>query len=122
MSNDWWSRALSGNAPQRPPMPRSMLPPMQPPPVVVDAPPTYQPQHQPEYRTDKAASQRQSSTCPECASGNYMQQSGGRPRCFDCGYPIVQSTSGIMADPGMASQPAQQVQTTYNPTIEGHLS
>ena len=70
----------------------------------------YQPQQQEEqYAPQKAQSIRRSHHCPECASPNYMEQTGGRARCFDCGYPIVQSTSGLMADPGAPSQAAQQV-------------
>lgn len=33
--------------------------------------------------------------CPECGSGNYMQPArNSQHRCFDCNYPVVQSTSG----------------------------
>lgn len=35
-------------------------------------------------------------SCPECDSGNYMAASPMvAARCFDCGYPLMQSTSGM---------------------------
>lgn len=53
-------------------------------------------------------------SCPECRSGNYF--SGGpsvRARCYDCGYPISQSSSGI----NTLVRPAGQVsETTYEAT------
>lgn len=36
--------------------------------------------------------------CPGCGSANYARhpdQPRARPRCFDCGYPISQSGSGL---------------------------
>lgn len=36
--------------------------------------------------------------CPGCGSGNYVSHPdapGSRPRCYDCGYPISQSGSGV---------------------------
>lgn len=121
--SDWWAQKL-GTAPAPAPMaaPRT-LPPMTPRPVVL--PQEMAPQYQPEDTSRammKAQHTRGSSMCPDCGSGNYMSPpAGGRPRCFECGYPIVQSTSGLLADPGVKSQPAQQIQTSYNPTIEGHI-
>lgn len=45
----------------------------------------------------KARSAQENNTCPECYSENYMKPPGTNAglRCFDCGYPIVQSTSGL---------------------------
>lgn len=101
---------------------RPSTPPVQPRPVVVEsAQPQYQQPQAQQVLPQKAKSITGSSTCPECASGNYMQQAGGRARCYDCGYPIIQTTSGMMPDPGTPKQAAQQVETTYNPTIEGRI-
>ena len=68
--------------------------------------------------------------CPGCGSGNY----GGatpeaRKRCYDCGYPITQSGSGmgkgITSGPtaGGPTQATTQVPTGgWNPTtIIGHI-
>lgn len=64
--------------------------------------------------------------CPECRSGNYF--AGGasvRARCYDCGYPISQSSSGIntLVRPGgqvteTNYESAKQLSTSnnYNPT------
>lgn len=35
-------------------------------------------------------------SCPECRSGNYFSGAvSTRSRCYDCGYPVTQSSSGI---------------------------
>lgn len=40
-----------------------------------------------------------SGACPNCSSGNYVKHpespTASRPRCFDCGYPLTQSGSGL---------------------------
>jgi hypothetical protein len=119
--SDWWARKLAGAQTTS-----RQLPPVAPRPVVIPQeaypdPRSYQPEDT-SRAVSKAQHTRGASYCPDCGSGNYMRPpGGGRTRCFDCGYPVVQSTSGLLADPGMKSQPAQQVQTTYNPTIEGHI-
>jgi len=89
---DWWANKLAqqNGQPQvgRPvndiPMPPSQQPlaPM----------PTFQPA-QPQGRQLPSASQ--TSTCPDCGSGNYMSpdQRTIALRCYDCGYPISQSGS-----------------------------
>ena len=117
--NDWWARKLAGQQPAPPvqyPMggARGVLPPTAPPPVVLPSetytdPRFYQQQQEEQYKPRQAQSLLQPHACPSCGSGNYMGQVGGRTRCFDCGYPVVQSTSGLMADPGAPSQAAQQV-------------
>lgn len=38
--------------------------------------------------------------CPSCGSGNYArhpEQPRARARCFDCGYPLTQSGTGMAA-------------------------
>jgi len=73
-----------------------------------------------DQHTDQSISPR----CPECNSANYAEtgktySDSGRAisvtRCFDCGYPVVQTTSGLH---GVKSegpvQPARQVSTKNN--------
>jgi hypothetical protein len=56
--------------------------------------------------------------CPGCGSGNYANVNSRDPRaihkvyrCFDCGYPVVQSTSGMgnHAGSGQKGTPARQI-------------
>lgn len=114
-SADWFARKMAGQpAPTQ--APRPSAPPVRPhqpstPPV---APPP------PAVPSTKAQSARQEDFCPECQSGNYMKAQGTNIlRCFDCGYPIVQTTSGIS---GVKSEgptrPARQptgTQNNFNP-------
>jgi hypothetical protein len=115
MSNaDWFARKL--NVPQQPQQ---------------QTPPSYMPQapqqpyvpQQPSYPVATPAVPM-GERCPGCGSGNY----GGatpesRKRCYDCGYPITQSGSGMgtgIMGGGQASGPAipaTQVQAGgWNPT------
>ena len=122
MSNaDWWSKKMGEVAP-RPVMPQVPLAQPQPATYVQPQQPQYPPSQQIRPTADR---------CPGCGSGNY----GGatpeaRKRCYDCGYPIQQSGSGIgqgiVGQGGQASGPAQptrQVQSGgFNPqTIIGHI-
>jgi hypothetical protein len=73
-------------------------------------------------------STRQSSICPGCGSGNYGSAvPEAKPRCYDCGYPIQQSGSGlgkgVIPQGGAGSPtPAKQVQTGgFSWTIGEHL-
>lgn len=122
MSNaDWFARKLNV-----PPAPQQQAP-----------QPTYIPQQpqapyqvqQPSYPVATPAVPM-GERCPGCGSGNY----GGatpeaRKRCYDCGYPITQSGSGmgkgITGGPQASgpAQPAKQVQAGgFNPqTIIGHI-
>jgi len=82
MSNaDWWARQLGTPAQRLAP-----LPPTYPQPLV--QPPAQQPSRLP-------MSARNTSGCPSCGSGNYGSTGETRARCYDCGYPVVQSGSGI---------------------------
>lgn len=57
--------------------------------------------------------------CPACGSGNYANVNGRDPRaihklyrCFDCGYPVVQQTSGMANHRGGRGEkgtPARQI-------------
>ena len=62
----------------------------------------------------------QSDTCPACASGNYMAAQGtSLKRCLECGYPVVQSGSGMgsLGSTDGTVKAATQVPTgTYSPT------
>lgn len=93
------------------------------PPPQAPAPPVVaQPQAAPQPHTQRPTpSSLQTDHCPACASVNYMAAVGTKvQRCFDCGYPVVQSTSGV----GVAGaktdgtvHKATQVKTgTYSPT------
>jgi hypothetical protein len=118
MSNsDWYARKL-GASPATPP------PPVQQPPAYVQQQQqqVVQPQAEEElvYAPKGATHLRVSKegTCPECDSTNYMTPPGtqAKPRCYDCGYPLVQSGSGPAmptADMGPA-QPARQVNAGGN--------
>ena len=118
MSNDWWSKKLSnpGNTSSVPPVsPAQPVPyryaPSQNTPVSYDS--------QADQTVTKAQSARQVDRCPGCNSGNYMAPQGTTlKRCYDCGYPLVQSGTGagIPTDGGPA-RPAKQpaVGSGFNP-------
>jgi len=85
---DWWAKKL--NTPQQvqqgrpdptPPMPPSQRP-MAP-----------MPSFQNPNQAERAQSAKQTATCPDCGSTNYMAIQNAAPRCFDCGYPVEQSGS-----------------------------
>lgn len=98
MSSNWWASKLGANTPSTP----AYTPPT--PPVA------YTPQ-QPTVNTPA-----QSPRCPGCGSGNYVGTAETRSRCYDCGYPIVQQGSGVIASGG-PSRPAKQAQGTgFNPS------
>lgn len=37
------------------------------------------------------------SECPDCHSDLYTPIMGNSPRCFECGYPVIQQFSGVAA-------------------------
>lgn len=85
----WWANKLGTTPPVQqgrpdptPVMPQSQQPmtPMQP----------FQTSPNP---SERAMSAKQTATCPECGSANYMAVSNAAPRCYDCGYPITQAGS-----------------------------
>jgi len=105
MSSNWWANKLGTTPAPRPEA--TQLP-----------QPTYQQPQQPQYTPPVA-----SNNCPGCGSGNYSAAGGGRARCYDCGYPIQQSGSGmgkgIVSGPQPTGpvQAAVQVETGgWNPT------
>jgi hypothetical protein len=118
MTNDWWSKKLSQpNVPSVPP-----VAPPQPVPYSYtkqNTPVSYDPSA--DQLVTKATSARQVDRCPGCNSGNYMAPQGtSLKRCYDCGYPLVQSGtgSGIPTD-GAPARPAKQpaVGSGFNPNV-----
>lgn len=116
MSSDWYARKL-GNPQSRPasaPLPTTPVRPAYPAAPVPTAPnlPPTQP---------KAAHLKNEDYCPECASGNYFKATPNTAqRCYDCGYPIVQTTSGMRSTQAegpvqAARQPAQG--QGFNPQV-----
>jgi hypothetical protein len=92
MSSSWWDKKLG--TPQTPARPQVQQP----------AQPTYYPPAGDAPRAMPAeleghrlpASAASADRCPNCASGNYGRTTPeSRARCYDCGYPIQQSGSGV---------------------------
>lgn len=122
MSNaDWFAKKLGVPQAQQPAGPQpTYVPNVQNPTPYVG---------QPSYPSATPAIPR-AEQCPGCGSGNYGGGSvESRKRCYDCGYPITQSGSGVgrgITSGPQGSGPAQaakQVQTGgFNPqTIIGHI-
>ena len=119
MSNNWWANKLGTPAPQQnTPTPQYVAP----------QPAQYAPPAQPQYPPSQQT-QSQAPRCPECSSGNYASLEGSKARCYDCGYPIRQSGSGLgtgiigQGGSGGPATPATQVASGgFNPTtIIGHI-
>ncbi|MFC9505374.1 hypothetical protein [Streptomyces sp. NPDC057002] len=108
MTSDFWLNKLrqTDGAPQAPAAPPAGLTP-------TGAPwwahPTYTrpeqppaaPQQPPEmlqraYQTDRAQSARQTEHCPSCHSDHYWRPTPNtQATCFDCGWPVQNSTQGV---------------------------
>ena len=121
MSSNWWANKLGAPAPQQSAPTQS--------PYVAPQPATYVQPSQPQYPPTQQATP-QAERCPGCGSGNYGGASPeARKRCYDCGYPITQSGSGMGKgitggqSSGGPAQPAKQIQSGgFNPTtIIGHI-
>lgn len=109
--SDWWSRKLGGGSttPSTPPTQPPSQVPYQPYPQAQNPQVSYDPQR--DTLVTKAVSARDTSRCPECGSGNYMAPQGtNRMRCYDCGYPLVQSGSGggLPSDSSGPATPSRQ--------------
>jgi hypothetical protein len=127
MSNNWWANKLGG-APNSTPTPATAPPTGNVYRATPGAPNTqvsYDPNQ--DQLVTKAQSARNADRCPACYSGNYMSSpGGGRMRCYDCGYPIVQQGSGLSgtgtgSGPVVASKQVGQ-NGGFNPTtIIGRL-
>jgi len=119
MSNSWWSNKLGTQGATTPNL------------DVYQAPAT--PQQQRPVSTPPVQQQvPRGERCPECGSGNYGGATAeARKRCYDCGYPIVQSASGLGkgivgngGSPSGSPVPTQQLSTSnnFNPqTIIGKI-
>lgn len=60
------------------------------------------------WRKASKAAKRETGSCPECGSGNYFaatyaDKGSNKSHCFDCGYPVIQSGSGLPSDAGDAT-------------------
>jgi hypothetical protein len=126
MTSNWWADKLGTPAPTSRPSP---TPPYTPPPPV-----PYNPVPQPNTTPQEAPRLPQSaitaSRCPGCGSGNYGSVTPeSKARCYDCGYPVVQSGSGLGkgiqgAGASGPAKPARQSTTAnnFNPQgIIGHI-
>lgn len=105
MSSNWWANKLGTQQPAQQPVQQPNLPP----PVQSNTPPT---RYTPAER------------CPGCGSGNYGGNTPeSRKRCYDCGYPIQQSGSGMTGVRGSQAegpvQAAKQVSTANNFNPQG---
>lgn len=87
---DWWANKLAQQAPAPQQAPRSTAPITPPSQQPMAQMPSFQPQVP---QTERAQSAKQTATCPDCGSGNYMAVQNAAPRCYDCGYPLQQSGS-----------------------------
>ena len=121
-NNDWWANKLGNKGPG------ASTPATGPLPGNVYRATVNQPTVRVEYDASqdqlvsRAASSRNTETCPGCYSGNYMSAPGSNTskRCYDCGYPLVQSGPGTGL-PSQSSGPtvaAKQVGTSgFNPNV-----
>jgi hypothetical protein len=126
MSGNWWADKLGAPVPTSRPSP---TPPYTPPPPVPYNPvphPSTPPQEAPRLPQSAVAASR----CPSCSSGNYGSVTPeSKARCYDCGYPLVQSGSGMGTgiQGGQASGPATPARQSttannFNPQgIIGHI-
>ena len=103
---DWFARKLGQQQPQAPT-----------PQYVAPQPATYAPPTQPSYPPSQQMTP-QAPRCPGCGSENYGGANGTRPRCYDCGYPIQQSGSGLgrgiigQNNASGPATPAKQIKTS----------
>ena len=113
MSSNWWTQKLGSPTPA--PIPTPPVGPTQPVPFN-PVPQQPLPQEAPMLPQSALTQTR----CPGCGSGNYGSVTPEtKARCYDCGYPIQQSGSGIgkgVSQPGGsgAATPARQVSTANN--------
>jgi len=120
MSNaDWYARKLG--QPSRPSLPPSA--PVQPTTYIhqpgnPNVPVSYDPNA--DQLVTRAQSAKQTERCPGCNSGNYMAPTGTNlKRCYDCGFPLVQSGTGTGVPTDGTVTPAKQpaVGSGFNPKV-----
>jgi hypothetical protein len=73
----------------------------------------------------------QGARCPSCGSGNYTVVNGGDPRalhkvsrCFDCGWPVQHTTSGMNSTSharGEKGTPARQISQMTVTSANGRI-
>lgn len=87
-------------------------------------PQQYQQQFSPQKQVSASLPARLSQPCPN-ACGGYLFQPDEmiKPRCFDCGYPYLQSGSGQSAVTRGKPKPARQVNTegSWAPGSDKHI-
>jgi len=112
MSNaDWFAKRLGTQTPQQQQAPTQPRPQ-----YAAPQPATYAQPQSPQYPPNQQMTP-QAPRCPGCGSENYGGNGQTKPRCYDCGYPIQQSGSGlgkgIISGGGSAgpATPAYQVPT-----------
>lgn len=116
-SADWWARRLGAPAPPR------------------EAPVATQPRSQPapvgweqSAHAVAADAAHDFGNCPECGSDSYfaarsetsrLNRMAAAPRCFDCGYPVRHTTSGMGSPRGTGtSTPSKQGgDSGYHPDV-----
>ena len=118
-SSNWWANKMGAPAPTPGSYP---TPPLQPPLPTPYNPAPQQPPAVEQPRLPQSAVN--ASRCPNCASGNYGSSTPeSKARCYDCGYPVVQSGSGsgtgISQQGGGAPTPARQISTANNFNPQG---
>lgn len=128
---DFWSNLLGNQSQQKPaPSPptddgpwwnRPLTPVPQP--AVQQTQPSA-PEQPAEPDTSRAQHAQHTQHCPGCGDdsyGGHPEQQQARPRCFACGYPVVQSGSGaaVRGDGGGEIQAARQTEASrtnnFNP-------
>lgn len=108
-SSNWWANKMGTSVPT----PST-------PPVAQPQPPVYNPVPPPQEPPRMPQSAVASSRCPGCGSGNYgSADPSTKARCYDCGYPIQQSGSGLGKgitgnQASGPAQPARQISTANN--------
>lgn len=104
---NWWQQHLTkpiNRTTPRPPMDPALRPPnyVKPPEVPVPKPAVPEPVQQ-------KRPERETSFCPDCSSTNYMAAPGSTyMRCYDCGFPISQTGSGIFSMGGQTDGTTKQ--------------
>lgn len=114
--SDFWSRRLGNGRPA----PRQEVAQPQPQQYQQQAPQSVEPSLAP----PQAAHLRDTTGhCPNCGpDGDYVQAPGmAKPRCYTCGYPVLHSTSGVVATDRRKAKPARQLKESmeggYNPHV-----
>lgn len=118
----FWERAIGAVSPAPPARDQAPLDAWWAPKAAPPSLPPQSPAPQPPQPTPtpvQAQSSHSSARCPHCASGNYFRPSPEtKARCYECGYPVLHSTSGMTSTDRSAATPTRQVNKEggFNPT------